>query len=145
MIAKTYCASHPEGGELKFGEDIIIEGENLFALEDGNDIFNYKYYSQRKSASHCGGGSVMPEWVSADGKRIVIPWKDTVGLFIETNMDKFDPAKNPPVAVMFGLRTRGGEATAKVQLHRARAYFDTWLAKYPHYRGDFSRIVWGDI
>ena len=87
----------------------------------------------------------MPEWVSADGKRIVIPWKDTVGLFIETNMDKFDPAKNPPVAVMFGLRTRGGEATAKVQLHRARAYFDTWLAKYPEYRGDFSRTVWGDI
>ena len=64
---------------------------------------------------------------------------------IETNMDKFDPAKNPPIAVMFGLRTRGGEATAKVQLHRARAYFDTWLAKYPEYRGDFSRIVWGDI
>ena len=45
----------------------------------------------------------------------------------------------------FSLRTHGGEATAKVQLHRARAYFDTWLAKYPEYRGDFSRTVWGDI
>ena len=145
VIAKTYSASHPEGGELKFGEDIIIEGENLFALEDGNDIFNYKYYSQFHKAVHCGGGSLMSEWVSADGKRIVIPWKETVGHFIELSMDKFDPAKNPPVAVMFGLRTHGGEATAKVQLHRARAYFDTWLAKYPEYRGDFSRTTWGDI
>ena len=46
---------------------------------------------------------------------------------------------------MFGLRTRGGEKTAKVQLHRGRAYFDNWLAKHPEWRGDFSRIVWGDI
>ena len=87
----------------------------------------------------------MPEWVSADGRKIVIPWKETVGEFIKNNMDKFDPAKNPPIAVMFGIRSRGGLETAKCQLHRGRAYFDTWLAKYPEYRGDFSRIVWGNI
>ena len=87
----------------------------------------------------------MPEWVSEDGKRIVIPWKDTVGEFIKNNMDKFDPEKNPPVAVMFGVRSRGGLETAKCQLHRGRAYFDTWLEKRPDWRGDFSRIVWGGI
>lgn len=43
------------------------------------------------------------------------------------------------------ISTRRLETTAKAQLHRARAYFDTWLAKYPEYRGDFSRTVWGDI
>ena len=52
---------------------------------------------------------------------------------------------NPPLAVMVGIRSRGGLETAKCQLHRGRAYFDTWLAKYPEYRGDFSRTVWGNI
>ena len=145
VVEKMYSASHPEGGEIKFGEDFVIEGENLFALKDWNDRFDYKYYSQFKSASHCGGGTLMPEWVSADGRKIVIPWKETVGEFIKNNMDKFDPAKNPPMAVMVGIRSRGGLESAKSQLHRGRAYFDTWLAKYPEYRGDFSRTVWGNI
>ena len=52
---------------------------------------------------------------------------------------------NPPLAVMVGIRSRGGLETAKCQLHRGRAYFDTWLAKHPEYRGDFSHIVWGHI
>ena len=71
-----YSASHPEGVVIKFGEDLIIAGENLFALEDG--------------------------------KRIVIPWKETVDHFIELNMDKFDQSKNPSLAVMLGIRSRGG-------------------------------------
>ena len=145
VIAKTYSASHPEGGELKFGEDIIIEGENLFALDEGSDFLNYKYYSQRQMGAHCGCCKLPSEWVSPDGKRMVIPWRETFGVFIQNNFERFNPEINPPVAVMFGLRTHGGEATAKVQLHRARAYFDTWLAKYPEYRGDFSRTTWGDI
>ena len=49
------------------------------------------------------------------------------------------------IAVMLGIRSRGGLETAKCQLHRGRACFDTLLAKYPEYRGDFSRIVWGNI
>ena len=145
VIEKTYSASHPEGGELKFGEDIVLEGENLFALEDGNDVFSYKYFSQFQKAAHCGGGSVMPEWVSADGRKLVIPWKETFGEFIRNNPERFDPETNPPLAVMVGIRSRGGLATAKSQLHRGKAYFDTWLQKHPEYRGDFSRVVWGDI
>ena len=145
VIEKMHSASHPEGGEIGFGEDLIIEGENLFALEDGNDMFNCKYYSQFETGAHCGGGSLLPEWVSPDGRKIVIPWKESVGQFIENNMDRFDPAKNPPVAVMIGIRSRGGLEKAKCQLHRGRAYFDTWLARYPEYRGDFSRIMWGNI
>ena len=43
------------------------------------------------------------------------------------------------------IADRVGLETAKCQLHRSRAYFDTWLAKYPEYRGDFSRVVWGNI
>lgn len=145
VIEKMYSASHPEGGELKFGEDIVIEGENLFALEDGDDVVDYKYYSQRRPAAHCGGGSISPEWVSADGRKLVLSWKETIGSFIENNFEKYDPAKNPPVAVMVGIRSRGGLATANRQLHRGKAYFDTWLATYPDYRGDFSKIDWGSI
>ena len=145
VITKMYSASHPEGGELKFGEDFIIEGENLFALKDWNDRFDYNYYTQRRSVAHCGGGTLEPEWVSADGRKIVIPWKETLGHIIEINMDKLDPEKNPPVAVMFGIRSRGGLETAKLQLHRGKAYFDTWLATHPDWRGDFSNVVWGNI
>ena len=145
VITKMYSASHPEGGELKFGEDFIIEGENLFALKDWNDRFDYKYYTQFESRTHCGGGSLMPEWVSENGHKIVIPWKETVGVFIKNNKKRYDPEKNPPVAVMFGIRSRGGLETAKLQLHRGKAYFDTWLAKYPDWRGDFSKITLGNI
>lgn len=35
--------------------------------------------------------------------------------------------------------------TAKLQLHRGKAYFDTWLAKYPDWRGNFSNVVCGNI
>ena len=87
----------------------------------------------------------MPEWVSADGRKLVIPWKETFGEFIRNNPGRFDPETNPPLAVMVGIRSRGGLATAKSQLHRGKAYFDTWLQKHPEYRGDFSRVVWGDI
>ena len=144
VIEKLCSASHPEGGELKFGEDLVLEGENLFALGDHQDEFRVKYFSVH---GHCYpmASSVDPSWVSADGRKLVIPWEDTIGKFIRTCSEKFDPKKNPPLAVMVGIRSRGGLATAKRQLHRGRAYFDTWLAKYPEYRGDFSRVVWGDI
>lgn len=48
-----------------------------------------------------------------------------------------------PIALMVAIRTRGGKDSAKQQLHRARAYFDTWLKLYPHYREDFNIINWG--
>lgn len=145
VIEKMYSASCSEGGEIKFGEDLILEGENLFALEDGNDVYAFKYYSQFQTGAYCGGGSIMPEWVSDDGRKMVIPWRETIGPFIEQNMEKFNPSTNPPLAVMVGIRSRGGLETAKRQLHRGKAYFDTWLAKHPDYRGDFSKVIWGSI
>ena len=45
----------------------------------------------------------------------------------------FDPEKNVPVALMIGVRSRGGDQNSKRQLHRARAYFDSWLASHPDY------------
>ena len=144
VIEKMYSASHPEGGEIKFGEDIVLEGENLFALEDGNDEFAMKYFSQFEHGVVGKRGSIMPEWASADGRKLVMPW-GIVDEFIKNNSKRFDPAKNQPVAIMFGIRSRGGLATAKCQLHRGRAYFDTWLEKHPKDRGDFSHMNWGSI
>ena len=144
VIEKMYSASHPEGGEVKFGEDLIIEGENLFALKDGQDEFRVKYFGQY-SYAYAMTSPIESGWVSADGRKLVIPWKNTIGEFIKINPGKFEPEVNQPVAVMVGVRSRGGLETAKRQLHRGRAYFDTWLAKHPECRGDFSRIAWGHI
>ena len=144
VIEKMRSASHPEGGELKFGEDLIIEGENLFVLKDGQDEFRIKYFGQFKHG-YAMSAPLEPDWVSADGRKLIIPWKDTIGYFIGINPGKFEPEVNPPMAVMVGIRSRGGLEMAKCQLHRGKAYFDTWLAKHPEYRGDFSRIVWGGI
>lgn len=47
------------------------------------------------------------------------------------NPTKFNPEKNAPVALMVSVRSRGGDPTSKRQLHRARAYFDSWLAIHP--------------
>ena len=71
--------------------------------------------------------------------------KSLIGEFVRNNPGKFEPETNPPMAVMVGIRSRGGLSTAKRQLHRGRAYFDTWLADHPDRRGDFSKIVWGQI
>ena len=43
-------------------------------------------------------------------------------------------AEHPPVAVQVAIRSRGGEASVKPQLHRVRAIFDTWRKAHP----DFS-------
>ena len=77
---------------------------------------------------------------------MTLPWDETVGHFIniaEYNRRLFDPTTNPPVAIMVGIRSRGGEATSKLQLHRARTYFDAWLAKYPNL--NVHSTVWGKI
>ena len=144
VIEKMCSAAHPEGGEIKFGEDLVLEGENLFALKDGGDIFACKYYSQFHKAVRCGG-PIASEWVSSDGRKLVIPWQESFGRFFEQNPKEFDPATNPSVAAMVGIRSRGGLVTAKRQLHRGKAYFDTWLAKHPDCRGNFSKVIWGSI
>ena len=60
----------------------------------------------------------------------------TVGDAIKANWKIANPALSPSVAVMVALRSRGGVPTAKQQLHRARAMFDTWHEKYPDYNLD---------
>lgn len=33
----------------------------------------------------------------------------------------------------------------KLQLHRGKAYFDTWLTTHPDWRGNLSNVVCGNI
>ena len=141
-ITRMYSEGVESGSVVKFGSDIVIEGENLTALSDYKDEFHVKYFTQRKHAAYVLSSQLEPEWVNAAGTKMVIPWKEAFADFFENNPD-YVPEKTASIALMITLLTRGGEATAKQQLHRARAYFDTWVAKYPEYFDDFDRLRWG--
>ena len=84
----------------------------------------------------------VPGTVSDDGRRMVISWKQTIGGVLDINRDRpdADPEKNPPEYVAVALRSRGGVPAAKMQLHRARAFFDTWMEKFPD--SSFSNRPW---
>ena len=136
-INRIYSVSTPEIDTLVFGDDIVLEGENLFFLEgtgEVSDSIAVGYFTQfRRGALSMSSTGVIDGTVSSDGRKIVLSWKKTVGEALKANMGRpeSDPAKNPPVAVMVALRSRGGVPTAKLQHHRARAFFDTWKAKHP--------------
>ncbi len=136
-INRIYSVSTPGNDTLVFGDDIVLEGENLFLLDDPTEVqdsLTIGYYTQRLRGPivcEASGGAGM---VSDGGRRITIPWAPTIGESIKINWDRADPAKNASVAVMVALRSRGGVPTAKLQLHRARAFFDTWHEKYPKYK-----------
>lgn len=125
-------------GEIKWGEPIIIEGENLFIVED-KDEYVFKYINQMNNGFWDHSGRPMAAWVSKDGKKLTIPWEEHQDLFDRTK------EKSAPLGIMIALRTRGGKATAKTQLHRGHAYFDTWLEANPEYTGDFTKINWGRV
>ena len=148
VVTRMYSASAPDKKGLVFGDDLVIEGENLFFLEDEpGDEIRVKYFSQRQHgmiAKNLFDRSDVV--VSEDGRRMTLSWDKTVGEYInlaECNKRLFDPTTNPPVAIMVGIRSRGGEATSRLQLHRARTYFDSWLAKYPN--SDVHSLIWGKI
>ena len=61
--------------------------------------------------------------------------------FLKVHPEAADPTKNTPVALMIGMRTHGGDPKSKLQLHRARAFFDNWFDKYPDYQTKGFR--WG--
>ena len=148
VVTRMYSASAPDKKGLVFGDDLVIEGENLFFLEGKlGDEVRVKYFSQRQHGLIISCLSDRRDVVvSADGRRMTLAWDKTIGRFLnltEYNRKIFDPTTNPPVAVMVGIRSRGGEATSRLQLHRARAYFDDWLAKYP--RQDVHSTNWGKI
>lgn len=135
-ISRIYSASAPDKDTLVFGDDIVLEGENLFLLDDPNEIqdeLTIGYYTQRLRGPIVCSMSGSSEMVSDSGRRITIPWEPTVGDSIKINWDRANPEENAPVGIMVALRSRGGEPTAKRQLHRARAFFDTWHEKYPKY------------
>ena len=146
-IDRIYSASTPDKDTLVFGDDIVLEGENLFVLEDVDvdvsDNIVVAYCTQRlvkpfySSASGC-----VPGTVSRDGRRMVISWKQTIGDALDLNRGRpaADPKKNAPEYVAVALRSRGGVPTAKMQLHRARAFFDTWMEKFPD--SSFSNRPW---
>ena len=151
-IDSIHSVSKPGTDILVFGEDIVLEGENLHFIEavgrtsKDMDQIGVGYYTQRKYGPfRCASAGSLPGTVSEDGRRMVVSWKDTIGRVLEAgkNRDSADPAKNAPVGVMVALRTRGGVPTAKMQLHRARAFFDTWLEKYPYYT--VNNMEWGRI
>lgn len=141
-IDRIYSVSTPDKDTLVFGDDIVIEGENLEFLEDNAEIpdsIKVGYYTQHVRgpltllSSRSASGTV-----SEDGRRIVMSWDATVGqiLYAYKGKPEADTEKNPPIGVMVVLRTRGGAPTAKQQLHRARAFFDSWQKKYPDYTVD---------
>lgn len=146
VIDGVLSAGASESGVVCFGEDIIVTGENLGMICRAGDVVKDKLDIKYFGASKSGSASADPDEVSVNeaGTRMVIPWK-TVGDLISINGDAFGPEQNRPVGLMVGLRSRGGCEESKMQLHRGKAYFDTWLAHYPHRRGDFSRMVWGAI
>lgn len=140
VIDRMFSASTPESDLLVFGDDIVLEGENLFLIDDATEVQDsiaIGYRSQyvkgfiRTTISGFAGATV-----SEDGRRITIPWGPTVGDAIKANWKIANPELSPSVAVMVALRSRGGVPTAKQQLHRARAMFDTWHEKYPDYNLD---------
>ena len=158
-INRLYSASAPEKNGLVFGDDLIIEGENLFILKDGTltDNLRVKYFTQFQHGTYTAfsrrpHGPIIPfsyddDWftVSDDGRQIRIPWQRAVGNYItKWNPKDFNPETNVPVALMIGVRSRGGDPDSKRQLHRARAYFSSWLDRYPEYTSN-SKINWGKI
>ena len=149
VIDRMHSASTPDKDTLVFGDDIVLEGENLFFIDNVDyplDSIDFGYYTQHQGTPfHTGSSGSLPGTVSADGRRMVISWEKTIGAVLELNRDRpsADPAKDPPQYVMVALRSRGGVPTAKMQHHRARAFFDTWLAKYPN--SSFANRPWGDL
>lgn len=145
-ISRIYSTSAPEKDTLVFGDDIVLEGENLFLLDDPTEIqddLTVGYYTQRLRGPIVCSVSGGPEMVSDSGRRITIPWESTVGQSIKINWDRANPEENAPVAIMVALRSRGGVPTAKLQLHRARALFDTWHEKYPNYA--LEKMSWAGL
>lgn len=145
-ISRIHSASAPDKDTLVFGDDIVLEGENLFLLDDPTEIqdeLTVGYYTQRLRGPIICSVSGGPEMVSDSGRRITIPWESTVGQSIKINWDMANPEENAPVAIMVALRSRGGVPTAKIQLHRARALFDTWHEKYPEYALD--KMSWAGL
>ena len=145
-IGRIYSASAPDKDTLVFGDDIVLEGENLFLLDDVADVqdsLTVGYYTQRLRGPIVCSVSGGSEMVSDSGRRITIPWGPTVGQSIKTNWGRANPEENAPLAVMVALRSRGGVPTAKLQIHRARAFFDTWLEKFPD--ATFDGRSWGGL
>lgn len=127
-----------EGNQVKWGEPIVIEGENLYIVKDEDELV-FKYINKNGNGFISSGNSLDSKWVSEGGHRLTIPWDAFKDLFERTK------ERGEPVAIMAALRTRGGKAGAKTQLHRARAYFDTWIETHPYCKDDFSKIHWGRV
>ena len=148
-ISRIHSVSTPDKDTLVFGDDIVLEGENLYFLEDlaaTSDSITVGYYTQnRRGPMTMSSAGIMDGSVSDDGRQMVLPWDGTVGQILDANKGRpdADPEKNPPVAVMIALRSRGGVSTAKLQLHRARAFFDTWKEKYP--KCTFKGMSWDGL
>lgn len=137
---------------LVFGDDIVIEGENLFILPHWGlsktigteDAISIAYYTQTAKTMSSGSYDMSGVTVSEDGRRMVISWKKAfTDEFLSLHPEVADPSKAVPVALAFGIHTHGGDSKSKRQFHRARAFFDNWLHRYPNYNTKGFR--WGKI
>ena len=152
VINRMYSRTAKTDHTLVFGDDIIIEGENLFILPNWGysptigteDALSIAYYTQKGKTMSSGKYDVSGVSVSDDGRKMTISWKDAfTNEFFEVHPEVKDPKKAAPVALAIGVHTHGGDPKAKRQLHRARAFFDSWFVKYPDYNTKGFR--WGRI
>ena len=137
VLDGMHSVSTPESEYLAFGEDIVVEGENLTMLEDETLHFVYAHQD-----GHTASDLVPAEAISVNpsGTRITVNWEKA---FDGTQVNEGDAQLHAPIGLMFGLRSRGGIATAKVQLHRVKALFLSWHRRYPKYK--VSDHIWPKV
>ena len=117
LLESLRSVSTPDSEWLKWGDDLVITGENLEML-DGDEL-KFLYHNQ--------DGSGLSITLAADseaitplGDSIRVSWDETVGRSFK-RLGSFRP-----VGIGFQLRSRGGVESANRQSHRIIAFFDTW-------------------
>ena len=123
VLESLRSVSTPESDDLVFGDDLVIRGQNLTQLP-GDEIEVALYTT---GANH-GNTTVQAgqDGVTATADAIRIPWAVSVGRILPRNMEKY-----VPTFVQLDVVSRGGDAEAKVQHHRIRAFMASWHAAHP--------------
>ena len=121
-------ASTPDSEWLKWGDDLVITGENLDML-DGDEL-NYLLRCQDGDVG-TGTLTAYSRAVTHLGDSIRVSWNDTVGNAVKGDEERIIAAR--PIGIGFQLRSRGGVESANRQTHRIIAFFDTWAEHVKRY------------
>lgn len=121
VLTSLRSVSTPESEWLKWGDDLMLAGENLEMME--GDELKYVYADQEgyRISGSLEWDSPGVEFVSGG---IRFEWKRLIGDFSNRFGEKEKSFR--PTGVAFQLRSRGGVATANRQTHRIAALFDSW-------------------